>query len=219
LGLGFSEKVHGWRVMGVSAATSRFEVRRGAGLSPLVGREEELKLLSRRWQQAARGEGQVVALVGEPGVGKSRLVYEFTRSQRTRDWLLLEGASVSYGRASAYRPVIDLLKAYFRIEDRDDGGMIREKVTGKLLALDEALKPDLAPLLALLEVAVGDAHWGPLDPVQKRLRTLDACKRLLLREAQVQPVALSKTCTGSTARRRHCSTLWWRACRRRDCCC
>ncbi len=187
---GFSEPVHGWRVTGVSAAASRFEVRRGAGLSPLAGREDELKLLSRRWEQAAHGEGQVVALVGEPGVGKSRLVYEFTRSHHTQDWLLLEGASVSYGRASAYRPVIDLLKAYFGIEDRDDERTIREKLTGKLLALDEALKPDLVPLVALLEVAVDDAHWGSLDPAQKRLRTLDACKRLLLREAQVQPVTL-----------------------------
>ncbi|HTT36469.1 MAG TPA: AAA family ATPase, partial [Burkholderiales bacterium] len=187
---GFSEPVHAWRVTGVSAAASRFEVRRGAGLSALAGREEELKLLSQRWEQAAQGEGQVVALVGEPGVGKSRLVYEFTRSRRTQDWLVLEGASVSYGQASAYRPVIDLLKGYFRIEDRDDARMIYEKVTGKLLALDEALKPHLVPLLALLEVAVDDAHWVPLDPVRKRLRTMDACKRLLLREAQVQPVTL-----------------------------
>jgi len=187
---GFSEPVHGWRVTGVSAAASRFDIRRGVGLSPLVGREEELQLLSRRWEQAAQGEGQVVALVGEPGVGKSRLVYEFTRSHRTRDWLLLEGASISYGAASAYRPVIDLLKAYFGIDDRDDGGMIREKVTARLLVLDEALKPHLVPLLALLEVAVDDVRWGPLDPVQKRLRTLDACKRLLLREAQVQPVVV-----------------------------
>src|SRR5262249_52044061 len=118
-------------------------------------------------------------------VGKSRLVWEFNRSHRTRDCLVLESASVSYGKASAYRPVIDLLKSYFQIEDRDDARRIREKLTGKLLTLDRALEPHLVPLLALLDV--DDSSWKPLDPVQKRLRTLDACKRLLLREAQVQP--------------------------------
>jgi tetratricopeptide (TPR) repeat protein len=117
-------------------------------------------------------------------------VWEFSRSHRTQDWLLLESASVSYGKASAYRPVIDLLKGYFQIQDRDDGRRIREKVTGKLLTLDEALKPHLVPLLALLDVPVEDERWKPLDPVQKRLRTLDACKRLLLRETQVQPLVL-----------------------------
>ncbi|MGH9651516.1 MAG: ATP-binding protein, partial [Terriglobales bacterium] len=136
------------------------------------------------------GHGQVVALVGEPGVGKSRLVWEFTHSHRTQGWLILESGSVSYGKASAYRPVIDLLKSYFQIEDRDDERRIREKATGKLLTLDEALKPHLVPLVALLDVAVDDENWKPLDPVQKRLRTLDACKRLLLREAQVQPLVL-----------------------------
>ena len=79
-------------------------------------------------ERSHAGHGQVVALVGEPGVGKSRLVWEFTHSHRTHDWLVLESASVSYGKASAYRPVIDLLKSYFQIEDRDDARRIREKV-------------------------------------------------------------------------------------------
>src|SRR5262249_57826676 len=103
-------------------------------------------------------------------VGKSRLVWEFNRSHRTRDCLVLESASVSYGKASAYRPVIDLLKNYFEIEDRDDARRIREKLTGKLLTLDRALEPHLVPLLALLDVAVEDARWGSVDPGRKRLR-------------------------------------------------
>src|SRR5262249_14446772 len=114
--------------------------------------------------------------------------WEFTRSHRTQGWLVLESASVSYGKASAYRPVIDLLKSYFQIEDRDDARRMREKATGKLITLDEGLKPYLVPLLALLDIAVDDERWKPLDPVQKRLRTLDACKRLILRESQVQPL-------------------------------
>ena len=199
--------------MGVSAAASRFDIRRGAGLSPLVGREEELNLLSRRWEQAAQGEGQVIALVGEPGVGKSRLIYEFTRSHRTQDWLLLEGASVSYGRASAYRPVIDLLKAYFRIEDRDDERIVREKLTGKLLALDEALKPHPGALCC--QVTVDDA-WAARSSEEAAAHP-GTCKQLLLRGAAAQPVTGVRR-HRSIARRKPCSTPWWRACRRRDSC-
>jgi len=87
-------------------------------------------------------------------------------------------------------PVIDLLKAYFQIETRDDVRKIREKVTGKLLTLDEAFKPSLPACLALLDVPAEDSQWEALDPPQRRQRTLDAVKRLLLRESQVQPLCL-----------------------------
>ena len=138
----------------------------------------------------ATGDGQVVAVVGEAGVGKSRLVYEFTHSHRLQGWLVLESASVSYGKATSYLPVIDLLKGYFKIQERDDLREIREKVTGKLLALDEALRPTLPALLALLDVPVDEAAWQALDPAQRRQRTLDAVRRVLLREAREQPLLL-----------------------------
>jgi tetratricopeptide (TPR) repeat protein len=128
----------------------------------------------------------VAAVVGEAGVGKSRLVYELTHSHRLQGWLILESASVSYGKATSYWPVIDLLKNYFKIQDRDDRREIREKVTGKLLTLDEALKPTLTALLALLDVPVDDVVWQALDPAERRRRTLDAVRRLLLREAREQ---------------------------------
>jgi tetratricopeptide (TPR) repeat protein len=121
-------------------------------------------------------------------VGKSRLVYELTHSHRLQGWLVLEAASVSYGKATSYLPVIDLLKGYFKIQDRDDLREIREKVTGKLLTLDRALEPTLPALLALLDVPVDDAAWQTLDPAQRRQQTLDAVKRLLLREAREQPL-------------------------------
>ena len=128
--------------------------------------------------------------MGEAGVGKSRLVWEFTRSHRTHGWLVLESGSVSYGKATPYLPVIELLKAYCRIQERDDPRAIRERVAGKLLMLDRALEPLLTPLLALLDVPVEDAAWDALDPPQRRQRTLEAVKRLLLRESQVQPLLL-----------------------------
>src|SRR5207244_8052129 len=101
--------------------------------------------------------GQVVAVVGEAGVGKSRLLWEFIHSHRTQGWLVLESSSVSYGKASAYLPVIDLCRSYFRIEARDDARSIREKVTGKLLTLDESLRAMVTGVLCLLYMRTGDA--------------------------------------------------------------
>jgi tetratricopeptide (TPR) repeat protein len=132
----------------------------------------------------------VFAVVGDPGVGKSRLVYEFARSHRTAGMLVLESRSVSYGKATTYLPVIELLKAYFQIDDRDDVRRVREKVTGKLLILDERLRPALPALLGLLDVPVDDPAWTALDPLQRRRRILEAIKAVLLRESEVQPLVI-----------------------------
>jgi predicted ATPase len=177
-------------VTGAGRARTSLQAAARRGLTRFVGRDAELEQVRRAQQLAADGHGQVAAVVGEAGVGKSRLVYEFARSHRLQGWLVLESASVSYGKAMSYLPVIDLLKGYFKIQDRDDLREIREKVTGKLLTLDEALKPTLPALLALLDVPVDDAAWHALDPAQRRQRTLDAVRRLLLREAREQPLFL-----------------------------
>jgi DNA-binding NtrC family response regulator/tetratricopeptide (TPR) repeat protein len=159
-------------------------------MTPLVGRGPELEQLRQALARAAAGHGQVVAIVGEPGVGKSRLVWEVMRAHRDHGWLIGHGTAVSYGQATPYLPVIDLLKAYFHVEDRDDPPQIREKVMARLLALDRGLEASLPALLALLDVPVDDGPWQALDPRQRRQRTLEAIKRLWLREARVQPVLL-----------------------------
>ena len=123
-------------------------------------------------------------------MGKSRLVYEFTQSHRTHGWLILASSSVSYGKATPYLPVIDLLKGYFGIAAHEEARRVREKVAGKLLVLDEALRPALPALLALLDVPVEETAWQALEPAQRRQRTLEAVKGVLLRESQVQPVLL-----------------------------
>ena len=147
-------------------------------------------MLALALDRASDGHGQIVALVGDPGVGKSRLIWEATRSARTDGWLVLESGAVSHGIASSYGPAIDLLKAYCRIEARDDGTAVREKLTGRILALDHALAPDLPALFALLDVPVEDASWQALDPPQRRDETLAALKRLLLRQSQGAPLLL-----------------------------
>jgi class 3 adenylate cyclase/tetratricopeptide (TPR) repeat protein len=185
---GMPNPVDVYALTGASGVRSRLHAAALRGFTRFVGRDTEIELLRRALTLAHDGHGQLVALVGEPGVGKSRLVYEFTHSHRTQDWLVLEAGSVSYGKATSYLPVIDLLKAYFRIPDRETHREIRERVTGKLLKLDRSLEPILPALLALLDVPVDDAHWQALDPPQRRQRTLDAVKHLLLRESRGQPV-------------------------------
>jgi predicted ATPase len=108
----------------------------------------------------------------------------------TRGWLVLESRSTSYGKATPYLPVIDLLKAYFPLEDRDDGRRMRETVTGRLVTLDPTLGLTLPAFLALPEAPGEDPAWQALDPPQRRQYTLDALKGLLLRESQVQPLLL-----------------------------
>ena len=167
-----------------------YKQRRAAVSLALSGAIKKSSNFERPWRRASSAHGQVVAVVGEPGLGKSRLFFEFIHSHRTQGWLIVESGSVSYGKATPYLPLIDLLKAYFKIHDRDNQREIREKVTGKLLTLDESLKPTLPAFLALLDIPVEDQQWQALDPPQKRQRTLDACKRLLFRESQAQPLLL-----------------------------
>jgi class 3 adenylate cyclase len=187
---GLPAPVEVYELVGAGVVRSRLHAAAPGGLTRFVGRDSELDQLRRALERAQAGHGQIVTVVGEPGVGKSRLYWEFTHSHRARGWLVLECGSVSYGKATGYLPVIDLLKAYFHIEGRDETRTIREKVTCKVLSLDRALEPSLSALLSLLEVPVEDEAWVRLDPPQRRQQTLDAVKRLLLRESQVQPLLL-----------------------------
>ena len=187
---GLADPVEVFELVGASSTRTRMQAFAARGLTRFVGRQAELAALRQALERAGTGHGQVVAVIGEPGVGKTRLVYEFIRSHRTHGWLVLESSSVSYGKATAYLPVRDLLKAYFQIDDRDDGRKVREKLTGKLLTLDATLGPTLPAFLALLDVPVEDQHWQDLDPTQRRQRTIEAIKQLLLRESQVQPLLL-----------------------------
>jgi class 3 adenylate cyclase len=183
---GLAEPIEAFELVGAGAARTRLEAAARRGLTCFVGRRAELEQLRGALDRASLGHGQVVAVVGEPGVGKSRLFWEFTHSHRVQGWLILHSASFSYGKATPYRPVIELLRGYFEIESRDDPRKIREKVTGKVLTLAPALGPVVPALLALLDALVDEGH--ALDPRQRRHQTLDAVKRLLLRESEAQPL-------------------------------
>src|SRR5918994_183599 len=187
---GLNDSLEVYEVTGASTVRSRLHAAAARGLTRFVGRDSELEQLRQSLESARMGHGQVVAVVGEPGVGKSRLYWEFTHSHRTHGWLIVESGSVSYGKATAFLPIVDLLRSYFQIEARDEARKIREKVTGKVLLLDRALELSLPALLWLLDVPIEDPQWPRLDPPDRRLRALEGVKRLLFRESQGRPLLL-----------------------------
>ena len=187
---GLNGPIEAYELTDAAAVRTRLQVAATRGLTRFTGRDVEMAGLHQALDLAAAGRGQFAAVVGEPGVGKSRLLHEFTHSDRTRSWLVLETGSVSYGRATPYLPLIELLRSYFRIDSRDDHHQIRERVAAKVSVLDRALTPILPALLALLDVPIEDPRWKESDPSQRRRLTLEALKRLFLRESQAQPLLL-----------------------------
>src|SRR5216684_297876 len=187
---GVSEPVNIYEVTGLGPLRTRLERSAGRGLTKFVGREREMEALKHAAEQAKSGRGQIVAAMAEPGVGKSRLFFEFKATSQS-GWMVLEALSVSYGKASAYLPVIDLLRNYFDISATDDERKRREKVTGRVVALNGSLEDTLPYLFSLFGIVDGDDPLSQMDGQVKRRRTLDAIKRILLRESINQPLLVN----------------------------
>src|SRR5215467_1830990 len=187
---GLRRPVDIYRLVAIKPGRSRLSTRAARGLSRFVGRGDELQQLDRARERMVLGEGQLVAVVGEPGVGKSRLFWEFTRSYCHPHHLVLEAGSVSHGKATPFLPLTDLLSAYFAIERRDDREHVQERIVERLSALDEALVSLHTPLRSLFPGFAAGEDWLALDARERRRRTLDACRRLLLRESQLQPLVI-----------------------------
>jgi class 3 adenylate cyclase len=184
---GVTEPVNVYEVTGLGPLKTRLQASARRGLSKFVGRERELNAMKDTLELAKAGHGQIVAAVGEPGVGKSRLFFEF-KAVAASGCQVLEAYSVSHGKASAYLPVIDLLKSYFKIATEDDERARREKVAGKVVILDRTLEDTLPYLYSLLGINESDDPLASLDPQTRRRRTLEAIKRILVRESLNQPL-------------------------------
>ena len=187
---GVTEPIEVFELVGSGSARTRLEASASRGLTRFVGRQAEFGAIISALERAEIGQGQVVALMGEPGVGKSRLIWEVTHSRHLHNWLVMQGGATSYGKATSFLPIIDILKSYFGIAVGDLPTTASEKLTSKVLSLDESLRPAVPALLSLLGLPVDDEVWRGLQPSLRRLQTLDAIKRLLLRESQIQPVLL-----------------------------
>jgi class 3 adenylate cyclase/predicted ATPase len=178
-----------YEVLGAGPSRTRLQVAARRGLTRFVGRHSEMGQLQQALEQAQAGHGQIVGVMGEPGLGKSRLFYEFKLISQT-GCLLLEAYSVSHGKASPYLPVIELLKSYFRIEPPDDERTRREKVGGKVLMLDRSLEDTLPYLFALLGIEERPSPLQQMDSQIRRQRTFAALKKLFGRESLNQPLIL-----------------------------
>ena len=209
---GVSSPVEIFELVGATTLRKRLDVAAARGLTPFVGRKTEIEVFQQLLEQAAIGRGQILGMVGEPGVGKSRLVYELIHLHLTPSWKVLEATSVSYGQASPYFPLIELLKRYFDIGEGEEAGAIQAKVQDYVLKLDDTLGDVIAPVLGLLDALPDDPRNSPttgpaltekepgivdaikkfrdLEPRRRREITLAALKRLLIHESQKQPLLL-----------------------------
>jgi class 3 adenylate cyclase/tetratricopeptide (TPR) repeat protein len=184
---GISEPVNLFEVRGVGQLRTRLQRAIGYGLTKFMGRERELAEMERALELACSGRGQLIAVVAEAGTGKSRLFYEFKATLPTK-CKLLEAYSVSHGKASAWLPVLELMGRYFGLQDEDNAITRRQKVNAALAALDPALIDTLRYLLLLLGIQEDPDTLAQMDPQIKRRRTLEAIKRIIIRESLNQPM-------------------------------
>jgi len=184
---GVSEAVELYEVTGLGPIRTRLQRSAGRGYTKFVGRQREMDAMKHAAEQTKAGRGQIVAAMGEPGVGKSRLLFEFKAVSQS-GWTVLEAFSVSHGKASAFLPLIDLLWSYFKITSDDDERTRREKINGKILTLDRSLEDGLPYLYGLLGLSDENSQIPEMEPQTRKRRTLEAIKRILLRESLNQPL-------------------------------
>ena len=205
---GISQPVDIYEVTGLGHLRTHFQRSTRRGLTKFVGRERELEQMKHALEQTLGGHEQVVAVMAEAGTGKSPLFYEF-KAMLPPECKLLEAYSVSQGKASAWLPLIELLRDYFGIADADDAAARREKVRTIIIALDPSLNDALPYLFGLLGIVEHPDPLAQMDPQIKRRRTLDAIKRVILRESLNQPlVVIVEDLHWIDAQPRRCSISW-----------
>jgi class 3 adenylate cyclase/predicted ATPase len=186
---GISHPIDVYEVIGVGPLRNQFQLSMRRGLSTFVGRESELQRMRRALEVTISGQGQIVAAVTEAGTGKSRLLFEFNRTLPL-ECRLLQAYSVSYDKATAWLPVIELLRSYFGIANSDDATARRGKISTSLTALDPTLGDMLPYLFGLFGIIEGPDPLSMMDPQVKRQRTLDAIQRIILAESFKQPMVV-----------------------------
>jgi len=200
---GFSTAVQAFELTGVTAARTRLQAQAARGLSSFVGRQAEVDVFRRLTTEAGSGGGRVLALVAEAGMGKSRLVREFLENHLPADWKVVQAFSVSYGKATPFFPVIELLRSYFAIAAGEEKQSARTKILQRMISLDPSLSVAAPPILALLDalpqgsaadlaayagVAEAIAAFAAAELQERRAQTFEALKQLLLRESAAQPL-------------------------------
>lgn len=187
---GFREPVDVFQIVGHTAARTRWEVTAARGLAQFVNRSGELAELRRALGLAAAGRGQVVAVTGEPGTGKSRLVHEFLQSSDLSGWTVLKATAAEFSKNTPYLSFSNLLRSWLEIADEATSVETTRRLRDKITALDATLLPELPALQSLLDLPVEDTEWSMLEPAGRRQRIMSAAKNLMLRAAAVRPLLL-----------------------------
>ena len=187
---GKSVPVHAFQVLGERGIHDRIEAAVSAGLSPLVGRERELDALSAAFDSAREGRGQVAFLVGEAGIGKSRLLYEFRQQLQGEPHIWFGGRCASYGQNTAYLCVVDALQISFGIDDRDDDAGAVAKLDEGVRSLGSDLEWTLPFVRQLLSLPPGEDRVAEMDSPARRSETIRALHAILHGAAERQPLVL-----------------------------
>jgi class 3 adenylate cyclase/tetratricopeptide (TPR) repeat protein len=172
----------------VGELRTRFDVSRERGLSRFVGRDDDLEALEAALARCHEGHGQVVGLVGEAGVGKSRLCFEFTERCRARGLRVLEGRGAAHGKNIPLLPILEVFRAYFGIAERDDDRATREKIAGRLLLLDEGFREVLPLLFEFLGVSDPEQPPPRMDPEARQRQLFGVLRRLVQSGRRESPI-------------------------------
>ncbi len=186
---GKSEAQEIYQLVGTSKVVTRLDASATRGLTKFIGRRDEIETLSQAFEKVRSGSGQVVGIVGEAGVGKSRLIFELRKSLQDKV-TYLEGRCVQIGQSIPFLPVLDVIRGYFDILEGDQEGIIKGKLEEKIRELDDKLLRDLPALEDLLSLSVDDQTWVNLEPKEKRDRTFEGLRDLFIRLSQEQPLIL-----------------------------
>jgi len=188
---GKEEKQDAHKLIKAGAIDTRIGASISKGLTRFVGRQNSMALLNEAFDKVRSASGQVIGIVGEAGVGKSRLLLEFSKQLPQDGYAYLEGRCIHYGSSMPYLPVLDILRSYFDITEGDREFIIRKRVRDKTLALDEKLENDISPILELLSLPAEDEDYANLDPRIKKEKTFEALRNILIRQSRVNPLVLT----------------------------
>ncbi|HEU4978201.1 MAG TPA: adenylate/guanylate cyclase domain-containing protein [Solirubrobacteraceae bacterium] len=178
-------RVH--QLVGVGAARGRLDVSRARGFSRFVGREDELGVLDAALEQCLAGRPQVIGIVGEAGVGKSRLCDMFARRCRARGLPVYQTSGQAHATSIPLLPVLHIMRSYFDVTDLDSGQTSRERIAGKLLLLDERFGEDLPLVFDFLAVPDPERPAPRMDPEARQRRVLELTKQLVRAQSARAP--------------------------------
>jgi class 3 adenylate cyclase/tetratricopeptide (TPR) repeat protein len=187
---GKEELQEAFELVKAGGAATRLEASMARGLTRFVGRENSMAALIEAYEKVKNSTGQVVGMVGEAGVGKSRLLFEFRHRLPQEEFGYLEGHCIHYGGAMPYLPILDLLRSFFEIREGEREMIIRKRVKERILGLDEKLLGIISPIQDLLSLKVEDEAYLKLEPKQRREKVFEALRDLLIRESQERSLIL-----------------------------